>query len=128
MALFFCWFKSEKSWVLSAASREAAIERGTEKAGGVVPSLVVPWRGAVAFEVDEVDTSGDEVEVSLIPDEETADALIALGEGAELGEVDTEAAPADCGSIGYDDDDAAIVCELEAGHDGKHEGGEGLEW
>ncbi len=121
MLLFFCWFKAERSWLLSATSKADASARAKEQTGAS-PDLVVPYLGAVSLEFDDENDDG-----TLTPDGDTADILVGLFDAAEESMADTGAAPADCDSSADGDGGEVIPCVLGF-HDGVHKGPNGESW
>jgi hypothetical protein len=130
--LHFCTFEDAASLLVDAEDDDAAKTIARDVAGEEPERVIVLKSGAFVAEVvidDEDEDEETEPLVTIDPLEHTADLLATLETGEAHGSIDVDA----CGESADLASGEAVFCELERGHDGKHEAragssGEIAEW
>lgn len=131
MALHFCKWDDRVSLLVDAENEDDAREIAAEVADGEKPSNVVViaprvFVAEVVIDEDE-DEEGDPV-VMVDPLEHAADLLSTLEDGAAHGAITVDG----CGESADLESGEVVFCELDRGHEGKHEAraasGELAEW
>ncbi len=133
--LFFCyWAKQWSSVVVDADDLAAATAAAAGHVGGEAPSLVTPLRergsafvfAEIVFDADEEGEPDSQDVVTVEPPDDVFDLLVRLqdaGDAATAEDADVDLVAGICGdAIQEREGGPTLVCTLDEGHEGDHEG------